>query len=334
MEQKTRPTMMDVGARAGVSQATVSLILNGSPGAKFSATTVRKVLKAAEELGYQLARRPDHSAGSVQRMVLFLTDENATDPWMPLAFEGIRHKAAERGFAALMTVGDIGEFSRFAQNPTEGEIAGLIYGTVLTRKLPLAEPMPQQPLVLLNCYDEERQIASVLPGDVTGGRQATERLILGGRRRIAIINGQTGLDATRDRLRGYRQALSSHDLDFDADLVRPGNWEPSSGYEQTNVLMSLPHPPDAIFCANDMIALGCYDALRERSLRVPDDVAVIGFDNREIARYMRPPLTTFELPQYEMGSIAAELLLDRISGVGEGREQIKVECPLITRTSC
>ena len=97
--------------------------------------------------------------------------------------------------------------------------------------------------------------------------------------------------------------------------------------------MSLAEPPDAIFCANDMMALGCYDALRELGLRIPQDVAVIGFDDREIAQFMRPALTTLILPQYEMGAIAAELLIDRTGGLERQHDQIKVECPLVERAS-
>ena len=141
------------------------------------------------------------------------------------------------------------------------------------------------------------------------------------------------VDASRDRLRGYRQALSSNDLEYDPALVQPGNWEPSTGYDGTRALMSLTEPPDAIFCANDMMALGCYDALRELGLQIPQDVAVIGFDDREIAQFMRPALTTLILPHYEMGSIAAELLIDRTGGLRRQHDQIKVECPMVERAS-
>ena len=157
-----------------------------------------------------------------------------------------------------------------------------------------------------------------LPGDVLGGRVATEHLLGKGCKRVALINGQQGVDAARDRLKGYRQALASNDMPFDPALVKPGNWEPSSGYEMTKELMALDEPPDGIFCANDMMAVGCYDALRELGKRVPRDVAVIGFDDREIAQYMHPPLTTLVLPLYEMGRTAVELLLDEAGGLRQG----------------
>lgn len=98
-------------------------------------------------------------------------------------------------------------------------------------------------------------------------------------------------------------------------------------------LMDLDNPPDGIFCANDMMALGCYDALRERGVRIPEDVAVVGFDDREIAQFMRPPLTTLVLPHYEMGALASEMLLDLAGGLDLTHYQMKVECRLIERES-
>lgn len=327
--------MMDVATRAGVSQATVSLIFNGSPGARFSDATRNKVFEAAEAIGYRFVRRAQGRPPTDSKVIGFVVDELASDPWMSLAFEGARSKAEEYGLTLMLAV--IGEereqvddvFERMASQP----LLGLIYGTILTRRVVPPKSLSDWPSVLLNCYDARHRLPSVLPADTVGGRTATERLIRAGRRRIGMINGQEGIDASRDRLRGYRQALSSNDLPFDPALVQPGNWEPSTGYDGARALMALADPPDAIFCANDMMALGCYDALRELGLRIPKDVAVIGFDDREIARFMRPALTTMILPHHEMGAIAAEILIDRTGGLDRRHDQIKVECPLVERDS-
>jgi LacI family transcriptional regulator len=141
------------------------------------------------------------------------------------------------------------------------------------------------------------------------------------------------LDNPRDRLWGYRQALASNDITFDPALVYSGNWEPVSGFDGTRALLALDSPPDAIFCANDLMALGCYDALREAGRRIPEDVAVIGFDNREIAPFLRPPLTTMVLPMFEMGRAAAEHLLELAGGLKPTHDQLKVECQLVDRES-
>lgn len=330
-----RPTMMDVAATAGVSQATVSLVLNGSPGAKLSDATRRRVNEAARQLGYTLVRRGPRTVMGDRTNILFIADEITTDPWMALAFEGVRDKAYEYGIHVSLAVshGDEETEKMIISQMSHMPLLGIIYGTILTRRVDLSPAFDDQHTVLLNCYRPERDLPSVVPGDVLGGRTATDHLINAGYHRIALINGQQGVDASRDRLKGYRQALSSHDIPFDSELVKPGNWEPLSGYEHTHALLDLDTPPDAIFCANDLMALGCYDALKERGLRVPEDVAVIGFDNREISKSMHPPLSTLLLPHYEMGEIAFELLLDNANGRQAGPAQIKVECPLVERNS-
>jgi LacI family transcriptional regulator len=172
-----------------------------------------------------------------------------------------------------------------------------------------------------------------VPGEVGGGHAATDLLIDAGHRRIGYVNGEASMEASRHRFRGYRQALATADLPFDPDLVREGNWQPLSGYEAARDLMRLKRPPTAIFCANDLMAVGCYEALHELGLRIPDDVAVMGYDDREIAQHLHPPLTTVLLPHFEMGSIAAEMLLDAASGSTGRPRQIKVECPIVRRGS-
>ncbi len=335
MENALKPTMMDVAARASVSQATVSLILNGSAGARFSEATRKKVMDAVQELGYRLPNRSPSGDLSDSRVICFITDELTTDPWMALAFEGAREKALEFGIIVTLGIFRTGEdpdedvFSLCQQQP----LMGYIFGTILTRKIDPPAALFTVPSVLVNCYDQDRRLPSIVPGDVAGGRAATERLIRAGRSRVALINGQEGLDNPRDRLRGYKQALASNDFTFDPQLVRYGNWEPSSGYSETHLLMDLPNPPDAIFCANDLMALGCVEALKERGKSVPKDVSVIGFDNRDIAQFIRPPLTTLHLPLFEMGAMAVEMIHDIAGGLKSSHDQLKVECALVERES-
>lgn len=330
-----KPTMMDVAARAGVSQATVSLVLNDSAGARLTDATKERVREVAEELGYKLSRRGQKKSPSTDKLIVFVADEVATDPWTPLIFEGARSKALEFGVTMTMAVmrGEKDLEGQLLDQLSHKPHLGLIYATMLTRLVEPPKVFFDMPSVLVNCYDKRRKLPSVVPGELLGGRTATEQLIRAGRKRIALINGQEGIDASRDRLRGYRQALSTADIPFDPALVYPGNWEPSAGYEGTMKFMAMEDPPDGIFCANDMMALGCYDALKELGKRIPEDVAVIGFDDREIAQFMRPPLTTLVLPHYEMGALAAEMLLEVAGGLSSGLDQIKVECPLVPRES-
>jgi len=329
-------TMTDIAARAGVSQTTVSLVLNDALGARLSGQTRQRVLDAAKELGYRLIRRePERPSATNATMIGFMVDEMSTDPWCAIALDGIREKAWEFGLtvSVAVTQGDAemeqAAHLRFLDQP----LLGLIYGTIQTRQVPPSPAFTRLPTVLLNCHVTDRSLPSIVPGEVLGGRTATECLIRAGHTRIGLIEGEVWMDAMRDRLKGYRQALASHEIPFDAKLVRPGNWEPSAGYEQTYALMKLKDPPTAIFCANDLMALGCFEALKEMGKRIPEDVAVVGYDDREIAQFMRPALTTVLLPHFDMGVLAAEYLIDHAARPEKRPAQIKVECPLIARAS-
>ncbi|MBK8769549.1 MAG: LacI family DNA-binding transcriptional regulator [Rhizobiales bacterium] len=336
MTEQRRPTMTDVATLAGVSQTTVSLVLNGIAEARVSDDTITRVKKAAKSLGYLHAgRRNGNGARPDSGVIGFLVDEMSTDPWMAIALDGLREKAASSSLDILtfVTSGDAEAEEMAIRTLARINLRGLVYGTIQTRAVTPSQAVLGQPTVLLNCYVMDRSVASVTPGEVVGGRTATRHLIELGHRRIAIIQGEDWMDASKDRLKGYRQALAAADIAFDEDLVRPGNWEPSAGYAQTKEMMQLPHPPTAIFCCNDLMALGCLEALRELGKAIPGDVSVVGYDDREIAQFTHPPLTTVLLPHFEMGALAAELLLEQIDQPGVPPAQLKSECPLVVRNS-
>jgi LacI family transcriptional regulator len=326
--------MVDVANEARVSQTTVSLVLNHADGARLAAQTRERVIKAAAKLGYQLGRRGG-SPPSRAATIGFVCDEISTDPWTSIGFDGVREKAWERGFTVTVAVtrGDIDMEAAALEQLASQPLLGVIYATINTRLVHPPATLPQTPTVLLNCHVANGALPSVVPSEVAGGHAATNFLLRAGHRRIGYINGEPSMEASRQRLRGYRQALTTADLPFDPELVRDGNWQPVSGYENAHALMRLPSRPSAIFCANDLMALGCYDALRELGLRIPDDVAVMGYDDREIARHLHPPLTTVLLPHFEMGTIAAELLFDMAARLAVRPDQIKVECPIVQRKS-
>jgi LacI family transcriptional regulator, galactose operon repressor len=330
-----RPTMIDVANEARVSQTTVSLVLNHADGARLSAETRQRVMKAAARLGYQPVRRGGAPLPSSPTSIGFVCDEISTDPWTAIGLDGVREKAWEHGLTVtvMVTRGDADMEAAALAQLAALPLLGLVYATINTRLVDGLVTPPKAPLVLLNCHAADSALASVAPGEVAGGHAATDVLVRAGHRRIGYINGEASMEAARHRLRGYRQALATADLPFDPDLVREGNWQPLSGYEATRELMRLSARPTAIFCANDLMAVGCYEALRELGLRIPDDIAVMGYDDREIAQHLHPPLTTVLLPHFEMGSIAAELLIDAAAGSTLRPRQIKVECPIVMRKS-
>lgn len=329
-----RVTMTDVARRAGVSQTTVSLVLNEADGARVSVETRTRVQKVAERLGYRIQRERPVARGDT-KMLGMLVDQISTDPWTAIAIDGARERGAEQGVSLTCTVtgGDPATEESMIALLQRLSPVGIIYATINTRRVIVPQGLSGVPTILLNCYTADRSLPSILPGEVGGGHAATERLIRSGHQRIGFIGGEPWMDGARDRLKGYRRALATGDLPFDPALILHGDWLPSSGYEHTRTLMNLARPPTAIFCGNDLMALGCFDALKELGLRIPQNVAVMGYDDREIAQHFHPPLTTILLPHFEMGALAAEMLIGRRTSGAEAPAQIKLECPIVERES-
>jgi LacI family transcriptional regulator len=173
----------------------------------------------------------------------------------------------------------------------------------------------------------------VVPAEQQGGYAATMHLVASGHRRIGFINGEGWIEAASDRLKGYRQALAEAGIPFDPALVREGDWQVDSGYAHALSLLAGPQRPSALFCANDLMALGALDAARELKLAVPRELSLVGYDDQDLARYTHPPLTTVLLPNYEMGRWAAETLIAQARGGSVSKAVFKSECPLVSRDS-
>jgi LacI family transcriptional regulator len=333
---RRRVTMTDVARLAECSQSTVSVVLNNTAGIHISATTRERVFAAARQLRYEIARSAA-VPGERPAQVAVIFDRIATSPEAVVAIDGIRESAWATGHVVTIceTLNNP-EMERRALDALLHSAADLVvYATIMTRKVDVPARLYSAgaPVVLLNCYTDDRSFPSVCPAEVAGGHRATDALIEAGHQRIAIVTGELWMDAARDRLKGYRQALATADLPYDPLLVREGNWQTSAGYEQTNALMELARPPSAIFCSNDRMAVGCYEALKERGLKIPDDVSVIGYDDEEVARHLAPQLTTLVLPHREMGRWAVEHGLSHAAAKREKHPITKLECPLIERAS-
>jgi LacI family transcriptional regulator len=329
--------MTDIAKLAGVSQSTVSLVINHMSGAKVSKRTRETVLRIAREIGYPLARHVRNTPGQERNLILYLTDELSTSPHAVQTIDGAKDGAWEQDclVAVFATRSDpeleAAVLARMLGNPA---LLGVIYATIFTRAATLPAALAGVPAVLLNCHARERTHSSVVPSEVLGGFAAAMHLVEAGHRRIGFINGETWLEAASERLKGYRQALSTSDIPFDATLVREGDWQVSSGFEHALSLLSQPNPPTAIFCANDLMAIGAIDAARKLKLEVPRDLSIVGYDDQDIARYTQPPLSTVLLPNREMGRWAAETLIAQARSGGEARRtSVKMECPLVLRDS-
>ncbi|WP_322400496.1 LacI family DNA-binding transcriptional regulator [Massilia luteola] len=333
-----RPTMTDIAKLAGVSQSTVSLVINHMSGAKVSKVTRETVLRIARELGYPVERHAHLAAAQAPacNLIVYLTDELTTSPHAMQTIDGAKDAAWEHDclVAVFATRGDpeveAAVFARMLDHPA---LLGVIYSTIFTRAVTVPAALAATPAVLLNCHTRDRGRAAVVPSELLGGYAATMHLIENGHSRIGFINGEHWIEAAAERLKGYRQALATADIPFDPVLVRSGDWQVAAGYEHALGLLDLAPRPTALFCANDLMAIGALDAARERKLAVPRDLSIVGYDDQDIARYTHPPLTTVLLPNYEMGRWAADSLIAQVRANHTARAVIKMECPLVVRDS-
>jgi LacI family transcriptional regulator len=308
--------MTDVARAAGCSQATVSFVLNDAPGVKISDQMRQRVIEAARGLNYAMSPLAHIAMPSPPDkpfpFIGFLVDQLATSPEAVVAIDGARLAAWEEGRLVLsaQTMNDPEIEAKTIRTLAQQGMTGLVYMTIFTRRVTLPPAVADLacPVVLLNCYTHDARYPSVVPAERNGGERIARHLIDQGHRRIGMITGEPWMEATRDRMKGFRRALHEAGLHFDPILVVQGNWSPSSGYEGTRRLMALPEPPTAIFCQNDRMAVGCYEALKEMGLRIPEDISVAGYDDEEIARHLYPQLTTVILPHRAMGQWAVELL--------------------------
>ena len=327
-----RATMVDIALQAGVSQATVSLVLSDVVNARVSAETRARVQAIAAELGYVRRGALRQVAARVIGMII---DDVSTTPFASPLIEGARDAAAAQNcvVALFCTGGDPALEAAALDVLAAVPLVGVLYARLVARAVEVPERLQALPVILLNCHDPERRLPSVVPGDVLGGFGAVQALIAAGHRRIAHIAGEDWGEAAQDRARGYRQALSSADIPFDPALLAGPAWTVGSGRDETLRLLDLPEPPTAISCFNDRVAIGCYAALALRGLRVPQDVSVIGFDNEDLVAYLLPPLSTMVLPHDEMARWAVNMLLERQGQQDAAPPQIKIDCALELRAS-
>ena len=330
----SRPTMTEIAQAAGVSQGTVSLVLNNQP-IRISSATRARIFEAAQSLGYQIRPRRAR-AKPAAGMVVLLVDEIGN--FLTRFVEGVDSVAASRGapVAIFRTKGEgrLEESVIDALRPT-GPL-GVLLATNITREISLPVALQGLPAVLLNCYAPDGSFASVLPDDFEAAYSATQTLLQAGHRRIAHIAGEDWIDAGFDREQGYLRALLDAGVAPDPGLVRRGDWTLEGGRKIGLELLRQKDRPTAIFCFHDRLAAGVYEAVHESGLRVPDDISIFGFDDEdEFAKFMDPPMSSVLLPYEEMGRRAAKLLfreIDRNSPQTSNRT-VLVDCPIVLRDS-
>jgi len=341
MTRKAKVTIQDIARHAGVGVGTVSRVLNGHP--SVSAETEATVRQSIAQLEYRPMAAAQTLRSRRSNVLGFITDMIATTPHAGQIIRGALETAWHSGKVLFLvnTEGDP-ELERSAVDVMiDRQVDGLIYATMFHRSATVPSNIYAVPTVLLDCYVEDASLPSVVPDEFSGGYQATKVLIDRGHRRIAFLNHVEPIPAQRLRVQGYQAALADHDIPFDATLTSEAWSEPRGGYDAMKTLLHHPQRPTAVFCFNDRMAMGAYEAIRQQGLRIPQDIAVIGYDNQElIAANLWPGLTTMQLPHYEMGVWAVEHLLAELPATNEKGDsaeraplQVKLACSLILRDS-
>ena len=335
-----RITSLDVARRAGVSRTTVSFVLNNVEGMQISEQTKLRVFQAAHDLGYV----PDAAAqalasGRTKTIGLLLARHPrviASDMYLTQIMDILVREISRHGMRLLLeVVEDFENRESYLKLVRSNSIDGILYSGPRIDDTALG-------------YLVEHNVPTVLMGAIPGSsyyfvdvdnraaaKQAVLHLVGLGHRRIACITNANAIYAApNDRLQGYQDALIETGIDFDPTLVRHGDFDPESGYLQMNSLLDLAIRPTAVFVASDVVAFGAMAAIRERGLQIPNDIALVGFDDIPFSRYIEPSLTTIHLPIPELARCASDMLIGLIRDEQPVNPQVLLSANLIVRKSC
>jgi LacI family transcriptional regulator len=326
-----RTTLAEIAAQAGVSLPTVSKVVNGRP--DVAAGTRARVERLLYEHHYSRAGARLHRRSGLIDLVMAGLDS----PWAVEILRGVEDWAAAHETGVVVSAVRHGNArpsswtSGLASHKTDGVIlvtSQLTQGQVdqvRTGGIPLIVVDPVNP--------PPPDLPSVGAANWAGGLAATAHLVGRGHRRIGVIAGPRDYLCSRARVDGYRSALEQAGIRFDPALVRHGDFHHEGGFARGGELLDLGDRPTAVFAGSDQQALGLYEAARQRGLRIPQDLSVVGFDDLPVARWVSPPLTTVRQPLAEMGRAAAQMLGDLIEGRQLRTKRLELSAELIVRES-
>jgi len=327
------PTLKDVAKKAGVSPALASLALNEKP--YVSKEAREKIYKAVKELGY----RPNIVARSLRQKktdTLGLVLSDIANPFFPEIARGVEQRAREYGFNVILCNTDADPFQE--EESIEILFSKQIDGLIITSarsidniKRYLKE---DRPIVLVNRDPCPGMCDFVGIDNVSSARMAVNHLIKLGHRKIAFIEGEPASPASFGRYEGYKEAIKEADIPFRENYIRIGYLRYEGGYRAMLSFLKQKEPPTAIFSVNDMMALGVIDACLERDIKIPQDIAIVGFDDMWVASLKTVQLTTVRQPRYQMGLKAVDLIMERIEGKREKVKRLILPTKLVVRRTC
>jgi len=327
-------TIREVAKAASVSSTTVSHVINGT---RYVSEAVRtRVLGAINALGYQhnvLAR--SLRRGETHTIGLILPD--SANPFFAKVGRSIEAAAFDLAYSVVLcnSEGNLAREQHYTEVLTKKQVDGIIFVAAGDRTKSLSVLLGRRaPFVVIDRDLPDVRADAVLADNRQGGHLATRHLLALGHRRIACISGPSNVTPSAERVTGYRQALTEADLPIQENLILRGDFHLESGWAAASELLRRPIPPTAIFACNDLMAIGAIRAAAELARRIPEDLAVVGFDDIELSAYSVPPLTTILQPTADMGRRAVQLLMDRIGDPGLPHRREIFPTTLTVRASC
>ena len=329
-------TLRDVAQVAGVHPATVSRALNEETRALVNEETAKRVLRAAEELGYQpnpIARGLKTNRSYTVGVLI----PDLTNPLFPPILRGIEDRLETGGYTPLTANTDNDPERELLDSQTmrARQVDGIIAATA-RRDHQLHDALLEAgiELVLVNRRQEELPVSSATADDRMGMRLAVEHLVSLGHTRIAHLAGPLDYSTGLDRYDSFHETMRAAGLDTEPELVLVAEaFTESEGARLCGQLVEAGRDFTAVAAANDLLALGCYDVFAEHGLRCPEEVSVIGFNDMPFADRFQPPLTTIHIPHYEIGKAAGELMLERLQDADSPPREIRLEPSLVVRES-
>ena len=330
-----RPSLREIAKVTDVSVSTVSLVLNDRPG--ISAKTRARVLQAAEKLGYDwTAQKAANGAVTIGLMIEQGSMPVLLDAFYGDVIRGFQTEAQRLGYQVLLHMYDQ---EKEGLDAVQSELAGSVRGLVIANDGDITPDMVVQleaaatPLVLIENHVEGHRLPSVLGDNFMAGYSVMRHLLRLGHRKIAVLRGPTKYSSLVDRLHGCLAAAAEAGIQIPPDYLPAADTaHPQKGYLQMKEVLSLPHPPTAVVAISDKTAFGAMSAINESTLRIPDDIAIVGIDNVAESMYTRPALTTFNIPRVDMGIQAMRILHRIISGELPVKNIVYGE--LVVRDSC
>lgn len=329
------PTIKDVAREAGVSIASVSKVLNDP---NYGSVQMRsRVMTATRKLGYQ----PNNIARSMvmgKTKIIALVIPDIRNQFFTSIARGVEDVASKYEYRVMLcnTDEDVNKQREYVDTFRSKIVDGFIISVASDRDQYLAKIDGQTlPFVYIDRLCAGISADAIVVDNQDGAEKAVSHLLALGHRRIGLVAGKSDTLTGRERLKGYQQAHRSVGAELYRDLVKDGGFTIEGGYRATKALLDLPQPPTAIFIANNAMTIGCLKALAEAKVKIPDEISVIGFDDSEWAEFFSPPLTVVRQPTYTMGTLAGEILFQRILGTApQEKQEIVLRPELVVRESC